>query len=118
MVGYYMERWRNRDASKVSLEQKLKSRLENHSNNIIHLNRNLHVNSKLNADKMYRNSVATSCDGNDVSYGKFYSDAYKAELIKVESLPKERSFTEVDLFLLYKKPLDEDRKDIWTDDMM
>lgn len=44
------------------------------------------MNSKVNAEKMLQNSMATSCDGSDVCYDKFYSEAYKVKLVKVDGL--------------------------------
>ncbi|PWA36656.1 hypothetical protein CTI12_AA574180 [Artemisia annua] len=53
-----------------------------------------------------------------VSFSKCYDEAYRVELAKVDSLLKERGFTEVDLFILSDKPLDNDRKATWTDEMV
>ena len=75
-------------------------------------------NAKFNAEKMVKSLGVTNNLSMDASYSKFYADAYKAELFKVEALLKEKRFYEVDLFLLSNKPLDEEHKDIWSDDMM
>ena len=84
----------------------------------MHFNRNIHNSAKYNAEKMMKNSVVTNGDKKDVSYDKFYSQCYKEELLKVEQLQKERGMVEVDLILISNKPLDDDLKDIWTDEMM
>ncbi|GJX28461.1 RNA-directed DNA polymerase, eukaryota, reverse transcriptase zinc-binding domain protein [Tanacetum coccineum] len=55
---------------------------------------------------------------NDNGNSNMRKETYMAELIKVKELQWEPRKTEVDLFLLLRKPLIEDLKDIWTDDMM
>ena len=39
-------------------------------------------------------------------------------MLKVKELQKQRGLAEVDLFLQSNKPLNEDLKDIWTDEIM
>lgn len=118
MVAYYILKWKKRPVHKASPEQKLKSKMESITSRIVSLNRNIHNNAKRNAEMMVEKSIVTIGDKNDVSYDKFYSQCFKAELRKVEELQAERGKTEVELFLLSNKPFDDDLKDIWTDNMM
>ena len=118
MVKFYTDKWNDRIMRSGSPAQQLEIKIKGLSSQIVLLNRNMNNNAKFNAEKMVKSLGVTNNLSMDASYSKFYADAYKAELFKVEALLKEKRFCEVDLFLLSNKPLDEEHKDIWSDDMM
>ncbi|GKA03855.1 RNA-directed DNA polymerase, eukaryota, reverse transcriptase zinc-binding domain protein, partial [Tanacetum coccineum] len=86
---------------------------------IVQLNENLHVNARANALRLVKETdEATGVKSNSNMYTKFYDQSCREDLIKVEELQWERRRAEVDLFMLTKRPLMDDFKEIWTDDMV
>ncbi|PWA38381.1 hypothetical protein CTI12_AA581910 [Artemisia annua] len=118
MVRFYTVKWNNRIMNNGSPQQHLEFKIKNLSNQIVQLNRNLNNNAILMADKMLKTSVLTTQDQRDILFNKFYDEAFRAELAKIEVLEKEKNLTEVDMFLLSNKPLDNDCKQSWNDDMI
>ncbi|PWA40036.1 zinc knuckle CX2CX4HX4C [Artemisia annua] len=108
MVRFYTVKWNNRIMNNVSPQQHLEFKVKNLSNQIVQLNRNLNKNAILIADQRLKSSVLTNQDQSDLFFNRFYDEAYRAELAKVEVLQNEKDLTEVDMFLLLNIPLDED----------
>ncbi|PWA42885.1 hypothetical protein CTI12_AA521820 [Artemisia annua] len=65
-----MVKWNNKHMVKGSVEQQLETERSNLLNQIVQLNRNINKNSKLNAERVMKNSVLTSQESNDVSINK------------------------------------------------
>ncbi|PWA92765.1 reverse transcriptase domain, Reverse transcriptase zinc-binding domain protein [Artemisia annua] len=82
MIKFYSVKWNNRSKKSGYIKQQLESEMVSLVNQIVQLNRNLNRNSKLNAEKMLKNSVLTTKDASDVSLSKFYDAACRAELAK------------------------------------
>ena len=118
MVRFYTVEWNNRIMNNGSPQHHLEFKIKNLSNQIVQLNRDLYKNATLLANTMLKTSVLTTQDQSDNSFNKFYDKAYRAELAKIEVLQNEKNFIELDMFLLSNKPLDNDRKHSWNDDMI
>ncbi|GKC02083.1 zinc knuckle CX2CX4HX4C containing protein, partial [Tanacetum coccineum] len=120
IVKLYKEKWKKRSyAEKSPAELKLIEVMENLHNRIVQLNENLHVNARANALRLVKETdEATGVKSNSNLYTKFYDQSCREDLIKVEELQWERRRAEVDLFMLTKRPLMDDFKEIWTDDMV
>lgn len=118
MIKFYKVKWNNRPRSNVSAKQHFENEMKSLSYQILQINRNLDKNSKMNAEKMLKLSSLTTPVKSDASFSKFYDEAYRAELAKIAELQKEKNLFVVELFLLLNKPLDKDRNDMWTDDML
>ncbi|PWA39333.1 zinc knuckle CX2CX4HX4C [Artemisia annua] len=112
MIKFYSVKWNNRANNSGHVKQQLDNEMKILVSQIVQLNRNLNKNSKLNAEKLLKESVVANQNVNDVSVNKFYDVAYRAELAKIEELQKEKNLIEVELFLLSNQPLDNDHKDI------
>ena len=84
MIKFYSLKWNNKSKKSGYIKQQLESEMKSLVNKIVQLNRNLNRNSKLNTEKMLKNSGLTTKDASDVSLSKFYDEAYRAELTKVE----------------------------------
>ncbi|GKA31463.1 zinc knuckle CX2CX4HX4C containing protein [Tanacetum coccineum] len=120
IVKLYKEKWKKRSyVEKSPAELKLIEVMESLHNRIVQLNENLHVNARANALRLVKETNdATGVKSNSNLYTKFYDQSCREDLIKVEELQWERRRAEVDLFMLAKRPLMDDFKEIWTDDMV
>ncbi|GJT13944.1 hypothetical protein Tco_0860986 [Tanacetum coccineum] len=120
IVKLYKEKWKKRSyVEKSPAELKLIEVMESLHNRIVQLNENLHVNARANALRLVKETDdATGVKSNSNLYTKFYDQSCREDLIKVEELQWERRRAEVDLFMLAKRPLMDDFKEIWTDDMV
>ncbi|PWA39331.1 zinc knuckle CX2CX4HX4C [Artemisia annua] len=71
MIKYYMVKWKNRAKNSGYVKQQLETKMKILVSQIVQINRNLHKNSKLNAEKKLMNFVLTTQDASDVSLSKF-----------------------------------------------
>ncbi|PWA41381.1 hypothetical protein CTI12_AA556490 [Artemisia annua] len=60
MVKFYTVKWNSRTKHGISTKQQLENEMNSLSHQIIQLNRNLAINSKLNAEKMLKHSACDS----------------------------------------------------------
>ncbi|PWA50741.1 hypothetical protein CTI12_AA469070 [Artemisia annua] len=60
MVKFYTVKWNSRTKHGSSIKQQLENEMNSLSRQIVQLNRNLAMNSKLNAEKMLKHSVLTT----------------------------------------------------------
>ncbi|PWA58114.1 hypothetical protein CTI12_AA401330 [Artemisia annua] len=65
MIKFYSVKWNNRSKKSGYIKQQLESEMVSLVNQIVQLNRNLNRNSKLNAEKMLKNSVLTTKDASE-----------------------------------------------------
>ncbi|GKE50314.1 hypothetical protein Tco_1481572, partial [Tanacetum coccineum] len=83
MVKFYDEEWTKRVKWNVTLEEMLKTKISDLYADIVHLNRNLHVNAKTNALRMIKDFEEATGEKDNDSYEKFFYQTYKEEVIKI-----------------------------------
>ncbi|GKB04620.1 zinc knuckle CX2CX4HX4C containing protein, partial [Tanacetum coccineum] len=86
MVKFYDEEWTKRVKWNVTLEEMLKTKISDLYADIVHLNRNLHVNAKTNALRMIKDSEEATDEKDNDSYEKFFYQTYKEEVIKTDDM--------------------------------
>ncbi|GJV37474.1 retrovirus-related pol polyprotein from transposon TNT 1-94 [Tanacetum coccineum] len=70
MVKFYDEEWTKRVKWNVTFEEMLKTKISDLYADIVHLNRNLHVNAKTNALRMIKDSEEATDEKDNDSYEK------------------------------------------------
>lgn len=100
MVNFYTDKWNDRVMRSGSPAQQLEFKIKGLSNQIVFLNKNMNNNAKFNVVKMVKSLGVTNNMSKDASYSKFYVDAYKAELFKVEALLKKNGFVKWTYFVI------------------
>ncbi|GKB47970.1 brefeldin A-inhibited guanine nucleotide-exchange protein 5 [Tanacetum coccineum] len=97
MVKFYDEEWTKRVKWNVTFEEMLKTKISDLYADVVHLNRNLHVNAKTNALRMIKDFEKATGEKDNDSYEKFFYQTHKGEVIKVRDLHgKEENSSVVD----------------------
>ncbi|PWA49856.1 hypothetical protein CTI12_AA472200 [Artemisia annua] len=85
MIKFYSVKWTNRAKNSGHVKQQLDNEMKSLVSQIVQLNRNLNKNSKLNAEKLLKESVVANQNVNDVSFARTIWDNLKP-LCKLEDL--------------------------------
>nr|GEU80501.1 hypothetical protein [Tanacetum cinerariifolium] len=116
----YEKKWQERPyADKSPSEIKVIKLMKSLRYKIGQANMSLNVNARTAALKLVKeNDEATCIKSSSDLCNKCYEQYYREELLKVKELQWVRRKAESDLFILSRRLLVDDIKDIWTDDMM
>ncbi|PWA47577.1 hypothetical protein CTI12_AA497970 [Artemisia annua] len=65
MIRFYSVKWNNRSWKNGSVKQQFEAEIKSLSSRIAQISRNINLNSKVNAEKLLKNSVLTNQDNSD-----------------------------------------------------